>query len=202
MRSRKPFAGRRPGPLLLLLGLALACSGSDLNRATRPDVAGVEDLEGRPLDPFDDVQRGTVLIFARSDCPISNRYAPEIRRITERFTAEGVRFWLVYPDDDDTSEVIRAHAGSFGYTQTAVRDRRHALVKAAGVRVTPEVAVFDAQGRLLYAGRIDDQYVDFGKRRATPTVRNLENAIVALLAGRAPATPRTTAIGCTISPAS
>jgi hypothetical protein len=39
-----------------------------------------------------------VLVFVRTDCPISNRYAPELRRLQDRFAPRGMAFWLVYPD--------------------------------------------------------------------------------------------------------
>ncbi len=43
---------------------------------------GVIDLAGKAVDPFA-VARGkaVVLIFVRTDCPISNRYAPVIQRL-------------------------------------------------------------------------------------------------------------------------
>ena len=37
----------------------------------------------------------TVLVFTTTDCPISNRYAPELRRIEDRFASDGVDFVLV-----------------------------------------------------------------------------------------------------------
>src|SRR5207249_9516148 len=45
-----------------------------------------------------------VFIFVSTDCPISNRYAPEIRRVEGKFAPAGVRFWLVYPDPDRSEE--------------------------------------------------------------------------------------------------
>ena len=47
-----------------------------------------------------------MLIFAASDCPISNRYVPEIARLTNEFSPQGVRFWWVYPNGADTASVI------------------------------------------------------------------------------------------------
>ena len=39
-----------------------------------------------------------VLLFIRTDCPISNRYAPDLERLYERFAPQGVEFRLVYPE--------------------------------------------------------------------------------------------------------
>ena len=39
--------------------------------------------------------------------------------------------------------------------------------------------------RLVYRGRIDDRYVDFGTARAAPTTRDLEQVLDAIVAGEA-----------------
>lgn len=43
--------------------------------------------------------------------------------------------------------------------------------------MTPEAAVFLPTGKLLYRGRIDNRYVRFDQERATPTQRDLKEAI-------------------------
>jgi len=45
----------------------------------------------------------------------------------------------------------------------AWRDVRHELVKLAKPTVTPEAAVFDARGHLVYKGRIDDRFIELGR---------------------------------------
>jgi hypothetical protein len=144
-----------------------------------------------------------VLLFARTDCPITNRYAPELRRLRDRFAARGVRFWLVYPDPGETDTEVQRHAREFGYGMPTLRDATHALVRLAGARVTPEAAVFvgDAAGpRLVYRGRIDDRNVAFGKTRRVPRTRDLEHVLAALARGELLPTRTTTAIGCAIAP--
>jgi len=158
------------------------------------------DLEGRRVDPFEGQDRkATVLVFVRTDCPIANRYAPELRRLQERFAARGAAFWLVYADAAEPVEAIRAHLRAFDLPARALRDSGHVLVRRAGARVTPEAAVFvpGAGGaRLAYRGRIDDRYVDFDRMRAAPTTHDLEDALEAVLAGRAGPRETTTAVGC------
>jgi len=64
--------------------------------------------------------------------------------------------------------------------------------------VTPEAALMQGT-RLLYRGRIDDRYVDFGKDRPAPTTHDLEAAIDAAIAGKPIAVKETRAIGCILS---
>ncbi len=141
----------------------------------------------------------TVLIFVSADCPVSNRYAPEITRLHHEFAARGIRVRLIYPNPLDVDETIQRHLEAYGLPRLAERDPAHALVKLAGATITPEAAVFDAQGNIVYRGRIDDRFVDLGRERPVATTHDLRNALTALLAGT-PVTPaRTQAVGCYIA---
>jgi len=157
------------------------------------------DLNGHPMDVLGvSASKVTVLVFIRTDCPLSNRYAPEIQRLATKFKRSGVSFWLVYPSDDDSVPVIRKHLAEYGYATGAVRDPQHTLVGLAKARVTPEAAIIGPGRRLFYHGRIDDRYVDFGKARPTPSSHDLEEAIEAVLGGRTPPLAATRGIGCYI----
>jgi thiol-disulfide isomerase/thioredoxin len=160
---------------------------------------GAEDLEGRKADPWT-IAAGkiVVLVFVRTDCPISNRYAPIIQRLSAQY-ADKARFWLVYPDKDETSASIKEHLHEYGYKLPALRDPRHALVKRSQAHVTPEVAVFSADGQLRYHGRIDNWYESFGHARPAPTTHDLDDALRATLTGKPVATSEIKGVGCYIS---
>ena len=69
---------------------------------------------------------------------------------------------------------------STGFGRPAIRDPDHALVRRAGVHVTPEAAVyvFDADTpRLAYRGRIDDRVVELGRQRPRATRFDLRDAL-------------------------
>ncbi|MCC7126867.1 MAG: redoxin domain-containing protein [Acidobacteria bacterium] len=182
------------GVLLLIALLAMPATAGH-----QPDLAaGMLDLDGRPVDPLTPSagDRAAVLVFVTTDCPISNRYAPEVKRLAREYADAGVRTWLVYPVPGDTPEKIKAHAAAFDLDLPIVRDTARALVNRTGVTVTPEVAVYTAEGEMAYRGRIDDRYVAFGVDRPRPTTRDLEESLAAIAHG-GPITPRTTrAIGC------
>ena len=156
------------------------------------------DLEGRQVDPLKQTDaKATVFLFTRTDCPISNRYTPELQRLQAKFQSDNVRFWLVYSDPDESVKAIREHVKEYGYSWGVLRDLEHGLVRKTQVRVTPEAAVF-VSGRMVYRGRIDDRYVDFGKARAKPTQHDLEQALQATLEGRPVERAMTPAVGCFI----
>jgi len=188
--------------MLLHLALTLLLvTGSPAQAGRHIGAAGpvrVVDLAGQKVDPLvlPQGRLATVLVFTTTDCPISNRYAPVIQDLASRFEKQGIGFTLVYPVGTDTPDVIRGHIKKFGYALPATRDTGHELVTHTGVKVTPEVAVIGAGGRVLYRGRIDDRYVAFGKDRPQPTERTLERALEAIVQGKPVAVRETQAVGC------
>ena len=162
----------------------------------------VQALSGAPLDALQ-APAGTkaiVFLFTSTDCPISNRYAPEVRRLAEEFGSKGVVFRLVYPNPSEDAAAIREHMAAYAYTGVVegVRDPKLALVKFAGATITPEAAVV-VGGRVVYRGRIDDRFVDLGRERPAPTRRDLFDALAAIVAGRPAPDATTQAVGCFIS---
>ena len=179
-----------------LIAIALLCSASV---ASTNSQGFATDLAGKPFDPFR-ASRGkvVVLIFVRTDCPISNRYAPMIQQLgTNRI--DQATFFLVYPSRKETAEAIRRHRKEFGYTLAAIRDPQHILVKQSAAQITPEAAVFNANGQLVYHGRIDNLYEDFGHARKSATTHELADAIEAAVAGKSLSGSATPAVGCYIS---
>lgn len=169
--------------------------GSILSRAQSTAF----DLAGNPVDPLKSANgKVVVLIFVRTDCPVSNRYAPTIQRISAAHAGK-TAFWLVYPSKTESAEAIRKHERDYGYKIPALRDPRHALVRESQVQITPEVAVFDANKKLVYHGRIDNLYQDIGRARSAATTHELEDAISAALGGKSLAAGATQAVGCYIS---
>lgn len=171
--------------------------------STNPAAGPVRalDLNGQPVDPLrvaHDV-KAIVLVFTTIDCPISNRYAPVVRRLHEKFGGKGVRFWLVFPNPTDTPDAVRSHLKRFAYHVDALRDPRQELVRLAQVTVAPEAAILDRAGRTMYRGRIDDRYVDLGVERPAPTRRDLEEALLAILEERPVAQRTSHAVGCLLS---
>ena len=157
------------------------------------------DLNDRTVNPLESSAGNVVVfIFVRRDCPISGRYAPTIQRLSSEH-ANNTRFYLVFPDKSDSAVGIRKYLDDFHYSIPAVRDPGHVLVKLAHAQFTPEAAVLNKKGALVYHGRIDDLYVSFGHARSAPSTHELQDAIAAALAGQLPARAQVGGIGCYIS---
>jgi hypothetical protein len=202
---------RLPVPLTasraLLLALAFASASTTAAAVSpRPSI----DLSGHPADPLSvSDARAIVLVFVATDCPVSNRYVPEIERLQKEFAAAGVRFWFVYPNPGDGAAAVRAHDSQFSINLETVLDTAQTLVQRAHVTTTPEAAVFipaaagEGEGgklREVYRGRIDDRYLSFGHERPRALHHDLEEAIRAVLANRPVVPPAGGPVGCAIIP--
>ena len=190
---------------LFVFVLAISCEhvrGAAFEPARAANDGSAVDLDGVVVDPLKAAGKIVVLIFVRVDCPISNRYAPTIQGIERRVRIENagrVAVWLVYPDRSESAEQIRKHEKEFGYDLPALRDVQRSLVAESHAQTTPEAAVFDANRKLVYHGRIDNLFEDFGRARPAATTHELEDGIHAALDDREVASASVPAVGCYIS---
>ena len=146
------------------------------------------------MDPGD--KAGSVLIFYWQDCPVSNSYAPELNRIAASHT--NFAFYIVQVDADLTRVAAKEHARKYDLREPVLLDLHHKLVKLAHATVTPEAVVIGKDSRVVYRGRIDNNYAALEKKRARATEHDLIDAMDTLAAGKAPKKSETAAIGCVI----
>jgi hypothetical protein len=175
------------------------------SHAQRVPSAYGYDLHGRPVTRL--AVPGTeaiVLFFVASDCPISNRYIPEMQRLENKFVPQHVAFWFVYPNAGETPGAVRQHEAAFGAEDHILLDPHHQLVALTHTKVTPESAVLVSEHagretlRTIYHGRIDDRYIQIGEERPKATQHDLERAIVDVLQHRSVQQPDGPAVGCGI----
>ena len=142
--------------------------------------------------------KAIVFVFVSNECPIANRYAPEIERLHKRYASNQIAFILVHSDPSETQQAIDKHTRDYGFSCKVVRDADQQLARKAGATVTPEAAVFLPDGKRVYRGRIDNRYAAFGKARPEPTERDLQAALDAIVQGKPVRKSETRAIGCYI----
>jgi AhpC/TSA family len=184
--------------MLRALLLAIFSAGPVVAQTPKTDRAiEYADLAGHKHKPLSVPEtKATVLFFLMQGCPNSNGYAPEIKRICDTYEPKKVAAFIVHADPDMSVEDARKHAKDFSLPCPVLLDPYQRLVEYTGVTTAPEVAVLSPEGRILYKGRIDDLFVDFGKRRPEPTRRDLREALDAIIAGKEVKTSTTKAIGC------
>jgi peroxiredoxin len=144
--------------------------------------------------------RAVAFFFIGAECPISNRYAPEINRLVADYSAKGVDFYGVYSDPDISPAAARRHAQDYGFDFPALLDPAQTLAGRTGVILTPTAVILSPAGDLLYRGRIDNRYIDYGKFRAAGVKPDMRLALEAVVAGKPVAEKYTKPIGCALPP--
>jgi peroxiredoxin len=140
----------------------------------------------------------TVHVFLSTECPISQQYARQLTDLQRRYEPLGIRFVAWFPLRTDSPRTIRQFQTEYKLLFAGKPDHNSQLARQLRVRITPEVVVMQAEGRVRYQGAIDDWYVTLGKHRSEATQHFLRDALDALLTGRDVAMARTDAVGCLV----
>ncbi|HEY4002498.1 MAG TPA: redoxin domain-containing protein, partial [Candidatus Xenobia bacterium] len=145
--------------------------------------------------------KGLVLLFVSSTCPCSNAYTDRLMGLMTRFQAQGLPFlWI----NEDKIKLLDQHPSvplqvalhqmeKYGVHVTTVQDTHDRIALRYGIKVTPEAVVLDHEGYIRYHGRVDDS-----QDPARVSSHELQDAMEALVAGRAIAVQETKAVGCFI----
>ena len=183
----------------LAIGTALLGAPAMQKTIQRPSVP-IRDIDGVKREPLR-VERGhaEALFFVTEDCPVSNYYSHEIRRICEDYAHRGLGCSLVYVDPATTDEKARKHAAEYGHGDyPKMVDREHVLIDATGAAITPTAVVIRSDETIAYRGRIDNYFAAIGKSRRVVTEHDLRDALEAVFAGKAVAKAETPVVGCYI----
>ena len=144
-------------------------------------------------------KRALVVIFSCNHCPYVRAWEDRMVAIQRDYAGKGVQLVAINANDvrqqpGDSFEAMAERAREKGFNFPYLRDETQEVARAYGAERTPEVFVFDAARRLVYHGRIDDNYEDPEQVRS----HYLRRAIDAALEGRRPEVPETPPQGCTI----
>ena len=187
-------------PLTLTAALSFSLAGTLAANLGRVPELSLVDPAGRAWPIRDPEAKAVVLVFLSTDCPVSNRYAPELARLSREW-GRGVTVYGVHADPDVTPTQAARHATEYALPFPVLLDPTQRLARAAGVTQVPTAVVLSRDGTIRYRGRIDDRHTGVGKARAEPTRRDLAEAVAEVLAGKPVAVPRTAVVGCNMPPA-
>ena len=160
-----------------------------------------QDISGKIHRPFEDKSTlALVCVFISTDCPIANGYQPLLRQLEKQYRPKGIKFLLIHPHTDVSVEKARRHAQDFEIQTPVIIDADLSIARQFGAKITPEAFVFTRDSiNPIYQGRIDNRYAGFGKKRRTTTSHDLNDAITAVISGKAPVARKTESVGCHIA---
>ncbi|MBI5730414.1 MAG: thioredoxin family protein [Ignavibacteriales bacterium] len=149
------------------------------------------------LNTFAD-KKALVIVFSCNHCPYVQAYEDRIIEIQKDY-ANDVQVVAIssnedenYPEDSFENMKARAELKKFNFPY--LHDGTQNIAKAYGATHTPEIFLFDKERKLIFHGKIDDNWQEPQSVKS----RYLRNAIDELLSGKQISVPETFTIGCTI----
>ncbi len=162
--------------------------GSTINDFTLPDADGKEHSLKSLMG-----NKGVVLIFMATRCPVSNAYNERMEKMAQEYRAKGVNVIGINSNYSEPAAEVKSHAGEKHLTFTILKDEGNKIADRMGAKVTPEAYLIDASNKLVYHGRIDNSRSAEGI-----TSNDLRDAIDEMIAGKAVTKTGAVAFGCTI----
>ena len=155
------------------------------------------DVHGRSHSfPNSSQTKVVVFVFLGPECPISQRYVPELNRIAAEQKTNAVEFFGVVAGKTMTQTQALAFVKDYAIQFPVLFDEPLALARWLRPTHMPEAFVLKMDGDVVYHGRIDDWYESIGKPRASAQQHELRDAIAAVLAGKPPPKLFAPPVGC------
>jgi peroxiredoxin len=142
----------------------------------------------------------SVVIFICNHCPYVKRIRDGLAAFGRTCAERGVPMVAISSNDpatypDDAPDKMKAEANEAGYPFPYLFDESQGVAKAFSAACTPDLYIFDAQGKLAYRGQFDDARP---KNDVQVTGADARRAVEALLSGKAPNSDQKPSIGCSI----
>ncbi len=161
------------------------------------DLPGVD---GRfySLQNFAD-SRILVIVFSCVHCPYVVGSEERMMAFHAHYREKGVAFVAINSNAettyaDDSFEGMKARVSERGFNFPFLHDKTQQVALDYGALKTPHYFVFDAERKLRYTGRMDDN----PRNPGLETTRELRDAVDALLEGREIEVPLTNPLGCNV----
>ena len=142
--------------------------------------------------------KGYIVVFTCNTCPYAKAYESRIVDLNTKYAPLGYPVMAINPNDaskvpGDSYAAMQTKKYVFPYLQ----DESQQVAKTFGATRTPHLYILTRQGSnfvVSYIGAIDDNSED----ASLVKTKYVENAMTEIIAGKAPSTNSTKAIGCTI----
>ena len=178
---------------LAAAGVALA-DGPAIGAAAPSFQLTTVDGKTFSLADAEKANKAVVVMFIATKCPYSNAYNDRMRQMAADYSKKGILFVGVNSNSTEPEAEVKSHAAKNKWDFTLVKDPGNKVADMYDAKRTPEVYVVGSDGKLLYHGRIDENYEEPSK----VTSPDLKNALDQILAGQPVAKTETKAFGCTI----
>jgi peroxiredoxin len=164
-----------------------------------PEVK-MKDITGAEISLKDATKKnGLLVMFSCNTCPIVKKYQSRTLEVGKYAASNEIGVVLLNSNEatrneGDSYDDMKVYAKEQGYSFNYVVDKNSSMADAFGANRTPEVFLFNKDGKLVYHGAIDDN--SNGPDQVTRKHAIL--AIDELVAGKEITQKETRSVGCTI----
>jgi peroxiredoxin len=154
------------------------------------------DQNGEAVKLSDSAGSIRVLEWTNPECPFVVRHykAETMKKLAATYGDKGVVWLTINSSHHQDRDTNQAMIKTYTLDQTLLTDQDGAVGRAYGAKTTPHMYIIDGDGKVAYAGAIDD---DPRGRSDAPT-NYVDQALAALLAGEPVATASTDPYGCSV----
>jgi FtsP/CotA-like multicopper oxidase with cupredoxin domain len=157
-----------------------------------------QDVDGKHYAPADfSGHPATVLFFTSAVCPCADAYAPAVAMLARELTPQGIRFFAMFPNGDESDAEIRRYVADRRLGVPAVRDVGGVLAAHTKSTATPAVAILDSGRMLRFSGALGD-VLKPGAVASKDDCRPFLAALEAVVAGQTVAKAGTMPVGCAV----
>src|SRR5262245_15282769 len=152
---------------LLLAGLVGLPGSAAPRNESRADTQAVKTIRPFTLKDYNDKahawkdyqgKKAVVVVFIGTECPVNNFFMPGLAELHKAYAAKGVAFLGINSNVHDTPTRLAAHATAHAIPFPVLKDTANVVADNFGAKRTPEAFLLDPRGRVVYRGRIDDQF--------------------------------------------
>lgn len=168
--------------------------GTEAHAFELPGIDGekhsLEKLKGK---------KGTVIIFMCNHCPYVQAQWPRLVALQKKFLNDSISFIGINSNEaddypEDSFEKMSEYAEKYGMNFAYLRDESQKVAKRYKAQCTPDIFVYDKKLKLVYHGRIDDNWQEPEK----VTTHDLKDALKKLVGGNPIDEDQHPAMGCSI----
>lgn len=143
--------------------------------------------------------KGLLVVVTCNHCPYALAVWPRLIRHAGALRELGINTVAINPNihpdyPEDSIPAMKEKIAEWGVDFPYLADETQQTAKALDAQCTPDIYLYDANGRLYYHGRIDDSWKD----EAKVTQEELLAAARAMAAGQPAPQPQHPTIGCSI----
>ncbi len=121
--------------------------------------------------------KASIVVFFDPECPICQKYTKNLTELDKKYSAEGIKLYVVYPFKVLEKSVLAEFREEYKFDLPIIYDSKRKLLKKLKANYSPEVFLLDNKRKTLYHGAIDNWFYGLGRNRAAPTEFYLLDAL-------------------------